>query len=146
MHMKFSIKISCCVLLSFITILSVGLIYIKKTTEPLIQGELRLSDLSGKVYIQRDDNGIPHIYATDNDEDVFFALGFVHAQDRFWQMEFQRRIASGTLSEILGAKTLSMDIYLRTFGFHHAAELAWDSLDQHTKKIVSMYTAGVNAF
>lgn len=146
MRIKFLLKITCYFLIILFFVLFAGFSYVKNDTKPITEGELLLPGLSDKVYIHRDDNGIPHIYALYYDDDVFFALGFVHAQDRFWQMEFQRRVVSGTLSEILGAKTLPMDIYLRTYGFYHAAELAWDSLDQRSKKIVSMYTAGVNAF
>ncbi len=121
-------------------------LYLYLSTRLLSEGHLSFSELNDTVHIYRDDNGIPHIYAEKSDNDAFFALGFVHAQDRFWQMEFQRRIASGRLSELFGSNTVEMDKYLRTYGFYHAAESAWDSYDARTKKIIECYTAGVNAF
>src|SRR5688500_3223844 len=142
MRMKFWVKIFVIIAL----LLTGGWFFLRYESSSSFTGELNSSDLAGKVYIYRDKHGIPHIYAKENDNDVFFALGFVHAQDRFWQMEFQRRVVSGTLSEIFGNKTVLMDKYLRTFGFYHAAELAWQSLDQETQNKVKQYTAGVNAF
>jgi len=76
------------------------------------EGNIKLSGIYGPVSIQRDQYGIPHIYALKNDQDAFFALGYVHAQDRFWQMEMQRRIEQGTLSEIFGKKALDKDKFL----------------------------------
>lgn len=106
---------------------------------------LFFSHLHASVNIYRDKNGIPHINAGNN-EDAFFALGYVHAQDRFWQMEFQRRVASGTLSELFGKKTVEIDKYLRTYGFYHAAELAWPAFDKQTKSLITSYTKGINAY
>lgn len=102
--------------------------------------------LNNTVSIRWDQYGVPHILAKNKDEDAFFALGYVHAHDRFWQMEFQRRVASGTLSEIFGSKTLDKDKFLRTFGFYRATQQSWNYLDARTKSIVQSYTAGVNAF
>jgi putative aminopeptidase FrvX len=77
--------------------------------------------LNKPVEIYRDSNGVAHIYG-ETTEDLFFAQGYVHAQERFWQMEFQRRVGSGRLSEIIGDATLDTDIYIRTMGFRHLAE------------------------
>lgn len=109
-------------------------------------GTIKLSGLHGLVVINRDEHGVPHIVAAKSDEDVFFALGFVHAQDRFWQMEFQRRIAQGTLSEIFGSATIDKDKFLRTWGFYRAAQTAWPAMNIQTQAIVHSYTQGVNAF
>lgn len=105
-----------------------------------------LSAPEGKVYINRDSYNVPHIQALKSDNDAFFALGYLHAKDRLWQMEVQRRIASGRLSEIVGDTTLKQDKYLRTWGFYRSAIAAWDALDLQTKRIVHAYTLGVNAY
>ncbi|MBI5448153.1 MAG: penicillin acylase family protein [Gammaproteobacteria bacterium] len=102
--------------------------------------------LNHRVTIHWDKHGVPHVLAQQEDADAFFALGYLHAHDRFWQMEFQRRIASGTLSEIFGEKTLEKDKFLRTFGFYRATQQSWSYLDSRTKYIVQRYTDGVNAF
>ncbi len=128
----------------FIIIISIAG-YITYRSTITTKGRLFFSDLQGSVSIYRDKNGIPHINA-NHDEDAFFALGYVHAQDRFWQMEFQRRVASGTLSELFGKKTIKIDKYLRTYGFYHAAELAWPAFDDRTKAFIKSYTKGVNAY
>ena len=80
------------------------------------------------------------------DEDLFFAEGYVHAQERFWQMEFQRRVASGRLSEIFGETTLSTDKYLRHFNFTALTEQSYAMLDDETRRVVDAYAAGVNAY
>ena len=76
--------------------------------------------LTGDIDIVRDADAIPHIFASTK-LDALFGLGYVHAQDRLWQMEFQRRIGHGRLSEIFGAATLPQDRFLRTVGFGRAA-------------------------
>ena len=78
--------------------------------------ELALPGVRARVTIRRDDRGIPHIEAT-NDEDLYFAQGYVTASDRLWQMDLQRRTARGELSEIFGQVTVSTDKLHRTFGF-----------------------------
>lgn len=109
-------------------------------------GTVSVSGLSGKsVDILRDANGIPHIFSTP-DEDAYFALGFVHAQDRLWQMEMGRRIASGRLAEIFGAKLAPYDRGLRTLGLKSAAEQDFAALDEQTKSRLFAYANGVNSF
>ena len=78
--------------------------------------ELALAGLRAPVTIRRDDRGIPHIEAA-NDEDLYFAQGYVTASDRLWQMDLQRRTARGELSEIFGQATVSTDKLHRTYGF-----------------------------
>ena len=109
-------------------------------------GTLYLKGLHGPVMIYRDHYGVPHIVAKKSDTDAYFALGYVHAQDRLWQMTFQKHVASGTLSEIFGEKTLKEDEVLRTWGFYRAAKAAWPALDAKTKSFIESYTAGVNAY
>jgi penicillin amidase len=120
--------------------------YIYFQSRPTLEGKMSLKGLQGKVTITRDQYGVPHIAAEKSDLDAFFALGYVHAQDRFWQMEFNRRVAQGTLSEVLGEQTLTADKYLRTWGFYKAAEKAWPALSPQTQAILQSYTDGVNAY
>ncbi|GGJ52725.1 penicillin acylase family protein [Deinococcus roseus] len=121
---------------------AVGYLYYS-TTAPT-RGTLQAPGLKGKVEVFWDRNGVPHIKAQADDLDAFFALGYVHAQDRLWQMDFQRRVAAGRLSEVLGKDTLSEDRFLRTWGFYRAAEQAYPALSEHTRKVLEAYTAGVN--
>ena len=106
---------------------------------------LNLSGLTGEVAVNVDEFGIPHIDA-ENLNDGIFAQGFLHAKDRLWQMEYQRRAAKGTLAEVLGEDAVAQDTYIRTVGIDRAAEVAYDNLTPETKQIVDDYTAGVNAY
>lgn len=112
---------------------------------PQLDGRLYLNDLQGKVTIQRDRWGVPHIHA-QNRHDLFVAQGFVHAQDRLWQMELNRRAASGTLSAIFGPITLETDRLSRTFGFARLAIGTLDQMEAQALNDLVAYTAGVNAF
>ena len=100
-----------------------GYHYLRRSL-PQIDGGVTVAGLSAPVEIVRDADAIPHIVAA-NKLDGLFGLGYAHAQDRLWQMEFQRRIGHGRLSEVLGAATLPQDRFLRTVGFGRAARSAW---------------------
>lgn len=112
---------------------------------PQTEGNLRLPGLHGPVEVLRDRWGTPHIYAEDED-DLFFAQGYVHAQDRLWQMELQRRMGAGRLSEVLGEVTLPVDRFTRTLGLNRAAEEELASLPAETQRTLEAYAAGVNAY
>ena len=112
---------------------------------PQTAGELQIAGLDAPVEILRDARGIPHIFAR-SEHDAQFALGFVHAQDRLWQLEMNRRIASGRLAEILGPAALDTDRFLRTVGIRRVAEANLRHLDDESKKLLAAYAAGVNAF
>src|SRR6266496_2478792 len=112
---------------------------------PQIDSEIKLEGLDGSVDVYRDKMGIPHIYATTQ-HDLFFAQGYVHAQDRFWQMDVWRHIGSGTLSEMFGKGQLDTDTFLRTLGWRVTAEQEYKELDTDSKAIADSYTAGVNAY
>lgn len=112
---------------------------------PVTSGMLTIGGLGAPVEIIRDTWGIPHIYAK-NDQDLFRALGFVHAQDRFWQMEMYRRIGSGTLAEVLGKEGLAVDRAIRTFGLNRLARRDLDACDAATRAILDAYAGGVNAW
>jgi penicillin amidase len=119
-------------------------LYVRRSL-PRMSGTIHVEGLSGPVEIVRDADAIPHIFASAK-RDAFFGLGYVHAQDRLWQMEFQRRIGHGTLSEVFGAATISQDRFLRTVGFGRAARSAWERLPAEARRQIEAYVAGVNAF
>ena len=106
---------------------------------------MTLGGLTAPVEVVRDRNAVPHIYA-DSAEDALFALGYVHAQDRLFQMDFQRRVGAGRLSEVLGEATLENDKFLRTLGVYRVAERTLPNLSAETQGALDAYAGGVNAF
>jgi penicillin G amidase len=106
---------------------------------------LTLSGVNEEVTVDIDTSGIPHINA-QTDEDAFFAQGYMHARDRLYQMEINRRQASGTLSEVAGEEALEGDIEARTKGYNQLGETAYQNLTLETKEIVDAYTAGINDY
>ncbi len=112
---------------------------------PRTAGELRMPGLDAPVEIFRDAYGIPHIYAS-TEHDLFFAQGYVHAQDRFWQMDFWRHIGSGRLAEMFGEAQLETDKFLRTLGWARVAQAELDQLEPTAIRILEYYAAGVNAY
>jgi penicillin amidase len=121
------------------------LVYFVNKAQPRYNGNVSIKGLENSVEILRDKYGIPHIYAS-NEHDLFMAQGYVHAQDRLWQMEMYRRMGSGRLSEVLGESTLSVDKMFRIFGIRRIAEESEDKLDKDTLEILKAYAQGVNAF
>ncbi len=123
--------------------------YLPKTVAPKsfpqIDGEIKVDGLDGPVDIYRDSMGIPNIYATTS-HDIFFAQGYVHAQERFWQMDAWRHIGSGRLSEMFGSGQAETDAFLRTLGWRQTAEAEWEGLSPETRSILQDYTDGVNAY
>ncbi|MFQ5677532.1 MAG: penicillin acylase family protein, partial [bacterium] len=112
---------------------------------PETSGSLNLSILSEPVEVYRDEYGVPHIFA-DNEKDLFKVAGFVSAQDRLWQMDFNRRTANGELSEVIGSAALDFDKHVRLWGFARTAAKIADTLSQQSRTALEAYTAGVNAF
>ena len=125
--------------------LAIGAFFHLRRSLPQVEGELALSGLQAKVEILRDAHGIPHIFAGSSD-DAYFALGFVHAQDRLWQMETSRRFGSGRIAEVFGAAALPLDRLMRTLGLRRAAQANFERYDARTKQMLAAYAAGVNAF
>jgi penicillin amidase len=126
--------------------LMVAVVYVYFKTHSPQSGTVYLRGLKGEVVITRDKYGVPHIVAKSSDLDAFYALGYVHAQDRLWQMEFQRHVVQGTLSELFGSATIDKDKYLRTWGFYRAAQTSWQGLSPQAKAIAQSYADGVNAY
>ncbi|HTQ44339.1 MAG TPA: penicillin acylase family protein [Polyangiaceae bacterium] len=112
---------------------------------PQDEGVIHIAGPRDSIDVLRDRYDVPHIRARSL-EDAMFALGFVHAQDRLWQMEVNRRTAAGRLSEIFGPATLDADRFLRTLGVRRAAEANLNHLDEETRALLDAYAAGVNAF
>ena len=112
---------------------------------PRIDSDLQLNGLNQPIEIFRDRWGIPHIYASSL-VDLCFAQGFVHAQDRLFQMELNRRTAQGTLSELFGETALNTDRTSRTFGFNRLGLADWENIIGDLREGILAYTAGVNAF
>lgn len=131
--------------LAIIVVAAVGIVFWLRTSLPKLDGEIHLSGLHGPVEIVRDEHAVPHIYA-QTPHDAFFAIGFLHAQDRLWQMEMNRRIAAGRLSEVVGKDGVATDGFLRTLGVYRAAQQAIQYLDSDSRAMLDAYSAGVNAF
>ncbi len=112
---------------------------------PATSGALTLRGLQGEVQIERDAHGIPTVRAA-SERDAVFALGFVHAQDRLWQMETHRRIAGGRLAEGFGEGALETDRFLRALGVRRAAQAQWQRLPAESRALVQAYADGVNAY
>lgn len=112
---------------------------------PQTTGNIKVAGLKGTVEVIRDANGIPHIYA-DSAADLFMAQGFIHAQDRFWQMDFWRHTTAGRLSELVGESQVGTDKFLRTIGWRRVAEQEYAQADAEMKMILESYAAGVNAY
>ncbi|GAA3752345.1 penicillin acylase family protein [Microbacterium kribbense] len=121
------------------------LTYTIQRSFPQRDGEITATGLHSAVTVLRDDRGIPTITADDS-HDLFFAQGYVHAQDRFWEMDFRRHVTSGRLSELFGASQLGTDTFLRTLGWRAVAEQEVDLLSDQAKGYYQAYADGVNAY
>lgn len=112
---------------------------------PETSGEVDVPGLAAEVDIVRDDYGIAHIYG-DNLSDIYFAQGYLHAQDRFFEMDFRRHVTAGRLSELFGDATLDTDKYVRTLGWRRVAEEEVALLSEDSKRFLQSYADGVNAY
>jgi penicillin amidase len=112
---------------------------------PRYAGTLTLKGLSAPVTIYRDDHAIPQLYAATAD-DLFTAQGYVHAQERFWEMDFRRHVTSGRLSEMFGASEVSTDEYLRVMGWRQVAQQEWAIISPESRRYLTDYANGVNAW
>ena len=110
---------------------------------PNYQEEIRTSEIKDEITILRDNYGIPHIFSI-SENDSFFALGYTHAQDRLWQMEFMRRLSQGRLSEILGQRFLESDTLVRTLNIYNLAKNSLPFQDQDIIQKLESYSRGIN--
>ena len=135
-------------LFTLVLIAMIALVVTARRPFPDPDGTVTLAGLQDEVTIHRDEYGIPHIYA-NNLDDMFFAQGYVTAQDRFWQMEWWRHQSQGRLSEIVGESTVEIDKFLRNTGFNRAAEKHTEYYKNNEPEVWAMmeaYAAGVNAW
>src|SRR5258705_10356554 len=112
---------------------------------PLVSGSLELEGLSGPVRVIRDRWGVPHIVASTRD-DLFFAQGFIQAQDRLFQMDLWRRSVQGRLAEVLGANFASRDAMTRRIQYRGNVDEDWASCGPDTRAIASAFVRGINAW
>ncbi|MET0295936.1 MAG: penicillin acylase family protein, partial [Microbacterium sp.] len=112
---------------------------------PQLDGTIAVEGLGDDVTVERDALGIPVITADDS-HDLFFAQGYVHAQDRFWEMDFRRHVTSGRVSELFGESQLATDAFLRTLGWREIAEQEVEALDDASRAYYEAYADGVNAY
>ncbi len=112
---------------------------------PVTKGDLTVPELQSEVCVYRDGYHIPYIFA-QNEHDLFFAQGYITAQDRLWQMDLWRRYAKGRLSEIFGSFTTKSDSMMRTIGINRIVERIEPELSPTSKRIMQAYADGINAF
>ncbi|HEY9564204.1 MAG TPA: penicillin acylase family protein [Nocardioides sp.] len=136
--------VTAALVLTLIATLLTGTVLVRRPF-PLVDGEIELAGLKGNVQVIRDDNGIPQIYA-DTTSDLMLAQGFVHAQDRFFEMDVRRHITAGRLSELFGESTLETDKMVRTMGWRRVAERELPMLEPETRAALQSYADGVNQY
>ena len=131
----------------FIIILTISILSYRLLNKalPKTDGSLVLNILNQPVEVYRDEYGVPHIFAA-NESDLFRAAGFVTAQDRLWQMDLNRRVAKGELSEIFGEAAVEHDKFVRIWGFSRTAEKIVEILSPESREALKAYAEGVNAF
>jgi penicillin amidase len=132
-------------LLALLLILGGGFYLYLLSSLPQTDGRLVVAGPKAEIRIERDLDGVPLI-AAQSDEDAAFGLGFVHAQDRLFQMELQRRYGAGRLAEIFGREALTSDRQMRVLGLYRAAEAEIPFLSSTIRRGLDAYAAGVNAF
>ncbi|MFP2996942.1 penicillin acylase family protein [Spongiivirga sp. MCCC 1A20706] len=144
--MKF-LKKALRVLLILIVAIGIGLWLFTNSLKPDYNGTLSLNNLKNTVEVYYDDYGIPHIYA-ENELDAQRALGYVHAQDRLWQMELIRRIAAGRLSEVFGEQMIKNDMFFSSLGIEEAAATTIKNLDKDGEvyQLTTAYLDGINQY
>lgn len=135
------------VLLVLIVVLAIGLWAYIFHLKPKYEGELQLKNIEKETTVYFDEFGVPHIYA-DSEKDAITALGYVHAQERLWQMELLRRIAPGRLSELFGSVALQNDKFFAGIGIEEASAKAIAKLDKNSEsyKMTQAYLDGINQY
>ncbi|MBT8539928.1 penicillin acylase family protein [Polynucleobacter paneuropaeus] len=137
------LRVALMILGATLAIAAFAIVFYLLSAQSNISGKRSFRGIDDKVLITFDEADIPHIKA-NNSADALFALGYLHATERSWQMEMNRRIASGRLSEILGGETVPVDRFLRTLGIKHAAERQFDRYPVEAKRLLQAYADGVN--
>ncbi|MCJ7678279.1 MAG: penicillin acylase family protein, partial [Anaerolineales bacterium] len=136
-------------LVGFLVVLAIvaGLLGLQtvRRSFPQTTGTLQLPGLEHPVDVFRDEMGVPSVYA-ETEHDLLMTQGFLHAQDRFWQMDTSRHIGAGRLAEMFGEAQIETDQFLRTLGWARVAEQEWDAADATTRSFLEAYAQGVNAY
>ncbi|WP_438855010.1 penicillin acylase family protein [Agromyces sp. M3QZ16-3] len=112
---------------------------------PVESGRISVAGLNGAVTVYRDDAGIPQLVA-ETDHDLLFAQGYVHAQDRFWEMDFRRHVTAGRVAELFGESQVATDAFIRTLDWRGIAEQEFEMLDVDSRALYQAYADGVNAY
>jgi penicillin amidase len=133
------------VLATLVLILAGTAVYVVRDAFPSYDGSVDLPGLSADVEVVRDENGIAQIYA-DTTADLFAAQGYLHAQDRFFEMDFRRHVTSGRLAEMFGEDALEADEFVRTLGWRRIAEQELALVTPATRRALDAYATGVNAY
>ena len=144
--MKFIKKFLIAILI-LVVMVAVSLFIYLQTTKPKYEGEENLANISKQTKVFFDEFGVPHIYA-ENQKDALTTLGYVHAQDRLWQMELMRRIAPGRLSEIFGNPVLKTDKFFAGIGIDENSARAVNNLDKNSQTYIlaNAYLDGINQY
>lgn len=140
------IGIAATVVLALVAVVALAATVVRRPL-PDDAGTLDLPGLTAEVTVLRDARGVPSIYA-DDAEDLFRAQGFVHAQDRFFEMDYRRHVTAGRLSELVGENedALAADTVIRTFGWREVAEQEWGLISPESRRYLTAYADGVNAY
>jgi penicillin amidase len=132
-------------LVLLLAVLALISIYTIRRSFPVTSGTVHIPELRAPVSVYRDNYGVAQIYAR-NTHDLFLVQGYVHAQDRFWQMDVWRHTGSGRLSEMFGKPLIDTDRFLRTLGFARIAQREMDAADSISRQILNDYASGVNTY
>ena len=131
--------------LAVLAVLAAGVgVWTVRRSFPQVDGELVLPGLAAPVTVHRDAWGVPHLYGSSM-QDLVLAQGYVHAQDRFWEMDVRRHVTAGRLAELFGESQLETDRFLRTLGWRRVAEQELALLSEQTRTLLEAYADGVNA-
>ncbi|HJM75027.1 MAG TPA: penicillin acylase family protein [Dehalococcoidia bacterium] len=114
------------------------------SAHPQVEGRVAVDGAAGPIEVRRDHSGVPHVFA-ESDADAIYGQGFVHAQDRLFQMDVMRRAAAGRLSEVTGAGSLESDRFMRSLGLADRAAGDVESVGDEVRVLLDAYAAGVNA-
>ncbi|MEO8447807.1 MAG: penicillin acylase family protein, partial [bacterium] len=135
------------IVLIIIVLITLGLLFNSLTKKSFYEesGAVKIKGITNKISIYKSELGVSHIFA-ENENHMYFSLGYLHAQDRLWQMDLARRVAEGRLSEIFGKDVLDYDILFRTLGIDKISLKVYEKLSLKSKSILSAYCSGVNSF
>jgi len=123
----------------------IGSFWLVRHSLPQTSGQISVAGLTGSVEVVRNEYGVPDLYAS-NPHDLFFAQGYVHAQDRFWEMDVRRHITAGRLSEMFGSSQVDTDEFVRTLGWYRVAQQELRLMSPQTRDALQAYADGVNAY